>query len=98
VPTGLVEVGGLLVLTVVVLPCCFFTLLALLDRFERSLALDATTVRPMPGAPAVELAPDVDAAIDLVGTSVAALPLNAAVGPAATQVAGQFAAQSAAAV
>jgi hypothetical protein len=32
------QVGALVFLTVVVLPCCFFTLLALLDRFERSLA------------------------------------------------------------
>jgi hypothetical protein len=83
VPTGLVEVGGLLVLTVIVLPCCFFTLLALLDRFERSLALDAGTVRQVPGAAARELAPGSDAVTDLVGASVAALPLNSAVGPAA---------------
>ena len=36
--SGLAQVGVLVLLTVVVLPCCFFTLLALLDRFERSLA------------------------------------------------------------
>ena len=34
---GLAEVGFLAVLTIVVLPCCLFTLLALLDRFERNL-------------------------------------------------------------
>ena len=36
--SGMAQVGALVFLTVVVLPCCFFTLLALLDRFERSLA------------------------------------------------------------
>ena len=34
---GIAEVGLLAVLTIIVLPCCFFTLLALLDRFERNL-------------------------------------------------------------
>ena len=42
---GFAQVGILAVLTVIVLPCCFFKLLALLDRFERSLATDET-VRP----------------------------------------------------
>lgn len=37
---GLAEVGFLAVLTVIVLPCCLFTLLALLDRFERNLDPD----------------------------------------------------------
>jgi hypothetical protein len=35
---GVAQVGLILVLTVVGLPCAFFTLLALLDRFERSLS------------------------------------------------------------
>ena len=35
---GVAQVGLILMLTVVGLPCAFFTLLALLDRFERSLA------------------------------------------------------------
>jgi hypothetical protein len=47
VGSGLVEVTLLMVLTIVVLPCCFFTLLALLDRFERSLAND-TQIAPAP--------------------------------------------------
>ena len=47
--SGMAQVGVLVLLTVVVLPCCFFTLLALLDRFERSLAPTLET----PGAPAV---------------------------------------------
>jgi hypothetical protein len=37
VGNGLAEVGLLAALTVIVLPCCFFTLLALLDRLERNL-------------------------------------------------------------
>lgn len=47
--SGMAQVGVLVLLTVVVLPCCFFTLLALLDRFERSLAPTLQT----PAAPAV---------------------------------------------
>jgi len=35
---GVAQVGLILMLTVVGLPCAFFTLLALLDRFERSLS------------------------------------------------------------
>jgi hypothetical protein len=46
VGAGLAEVALIAVLTVVVLPCCFFILLALLDRFERSLA--PTAERPVP--------------------------------------------------
>jgi hypothetical protein len=38
VSSGLTQVIGLLLLTVVVLPCAFFTLLAFLDRVERSLS------------------------------------------------------------
>ncbi|HEY3926567.1 MAG TPA: hypothetical protein VGL75_18555 [Acidothermaceae bacterium] len=50
---GLAEVGFLAVLTVIVLPCAFFTLLALLDRFERNLDPGAQTpptpvVKPEP--------------------------------------------------
>jgi hypothetical protein len=40
VGNGLAEVGFLAVLTIIVLPCGFFTLLALLDRFERNLDPD----------------------------------------------------------
>jgi hypothetical protein len=47
--SGMAQVGVLVLLTVVVLPCCFFTLLALLDRFERSLAPTLET----PATPAV---------------------------------------------
>ena len=39
--SGLVEVVLLGALTIIVLPGCLFTLLALLDRFERSLDPDA---------------------------------------------------------
>ena len=39
----LAEVGLLPVLTIIVLLCCFFTLLALLDRFERNLDPEAQT-------------------------------------------------------
>jgi hypothetical protein len=56
---GLTQVGILAVLTVIVLPCCFFTLLALLDRFERSLAIDET-------ASAAEAKSSVAAAADFV--------------------------------
>ena len=50
---GLAEVGFLAVLTIIVLPCCLFTLLALLDRFERNLdpdvpALPTLVVKPVP--------------------------------------------------
>jgi hypothetical protein len=55
VGNGLGEVGLLAALTIIVLPCCFFTLLALLDRFERNLDPDAQTpptlvVKPAPAA------------------------------------------------
>lgn len=50
---GLAEVGFLAVLTIIVLPSCLFTLLALLDRFERNLDPDVPAqptpvVRPEP--------------------------------------------------
>jgi hypothetical protein len=53
VGNGLAEVGFLAVLTIIVLPCGFFTLLALLDRFERNLDPGAQTpptlvVKPEP--------------------------------------------------
>ena len=60
---GLAEVGFLAVLTIIVLPCCLFTLLALLDRFERNLdpdvqAAPTLVVKPEPvvDAAAVEIA------------------------------------------
>jgi hypothetical protein len=60
VGNGLAEVGFLAVLTIIVLPCCFFTLLALLDRFERNLDPDVQApptlvVKPEPVPTAVEL-------------------------------------------
>jgi hypothetical protein len=66
--SGMAQVGVLVLLTVVVLPCCFFTLLALLDRFERSLAPTLET----PATPAVA---------ELVTELVTELPVAAAVRP-----------------
>lgn len=86
---GLAQVGILAVLVVVVLPCCLFTLLGLLDRFERSLASDETA-RAADAKLATELPPDlaIAAFVDAtdpepVGADVVALPLSAAVSPIA---------------
>lgn len=85
---GLAEVLLLAALTIVVLPCCFFTLLALLDRFERNLAPGAHTppqlVRPVPAtAPVLDAQLDdaeVDGAeLDGVGGDVVSLPMTVAV-------------------
>jgi hypothetical protein len=54
---GLAEVGVLAALTIIVLPCCFFTLLALLDRFERSLDPDAQTPPTLLTRPAAAVDP-----------------------------------------
>jgi hypothetical protein len=54
---GLAEVGVLAALTIIVLPCCFFTLLALLDRFERSLDPDAQTPPTLLARPAAAVEP-----------------------------------------
>jgi hypothetical protein len=75
VGNGLAEVGLLAALTIIVLPCCLFTLLALLDRFERSLDPDAQTpptllVKPAPLAAAADLDDDT-AGADVVSLPVA---------------------------
>jgi hypothetical protein len=70
--SGMAQVGVLVLLTVVVLPCCFFTLLALLDRFERSLAPTLET----PATPAVA-----ELVTELVTEQVTELPVAAAVRP-----------------
>jgi hypothetical protein len=75
VGNGLGEVGLLAALTIIVLPCCFFTLLALLDRFERNLDPEAQTppaldVRPAPAA-ATDAAADETAGADVVSLPVA---------------------------
>lgn len=61
---GVAQVGLILMLTVVGLPCAFFTLLALLDRFERSLSPTrvpehAVTTAPVPAPGSVETTADV---------------------------------------
>jgi hypothetical protein len=83
---GLAQVGILAVLTVVALPCCFFTLLALLDRFERTLTPDASnflaTTEPKQVAGALT-DPGMRAVIEEpVGADVVTLPVAAAVSPA----------------
>jgi len=80
VGNGLAEVGFLAVLTIIVLPCCLFTLLALLDRFERNLDPDVqaapTLVKP---EPVVATAASDDEA---VGGDVVSLPLPVTVAEA----------------
>ena len=78
--SGLVEVGLLAVLTIIVLPCCFFTLLALLDRFERSLDPDAHQPPALAVRPAAVAATKLDdAATELddesAGADVVSLPV-----------------------
>lgn len=85
---GLAEVGFLAVLTIIVLPCCLFTLLALLDRFERNLDPDAPVaptlvVKTEPVVAAAVPAAAVTAAVvtaaesddDTVGGHVVSLPI-----------------------
>ena len=72
--SGLVEVVCLAALTIIVLPCCFFTLLALLDRFERSLdpdALPPPALAIRPAAVAVTELDDESAGADVVSLPVA---------------------------
>ena len=75
---GLAEVGFLAVLTIVVLPCCLFTLLALLDRFERNLdpdvpALPTLVVKPdLVVEAAAVAAPELDT--ESAGGAVVSLP------------------------
>jgi len=76
--SGLAEVFLLAALTIIVLPCCFFTLLALLDRFERS--LDPTLQTPLAlvakMTPVPAVATDGESAgNELVGADVVALPV-----------------------
>ena len=75
---GLAQVGVLAVLAVIVLPCCFFTLLALLDRFERSLASDET-VRAAEEKSLVAAATDlvIAAVAPVVGVVTAPEPIGA---------------------
>jgi hypothetical protein len=87
VGNGLAEVGLLAVLTIIVLPCCLFTLLALLDRFERNLDPGAQTppqlVKPATAtailAEAQDPAHDDD---DAVSADVVSLPIPIAVAEA----------------
>jgi hypothetical protein len=77
VGNGLAEVGLLAALTIIVLPCCFFTLLALLDRFERNLEPDAaeTLTPPALVKPAQAAAATSDQLNDeTAGADVVSLP------------------------
>jgi hypothetical protein len=78
VGNGLAEVGFLAVLTIIVLPCCFFTLLALLDRFERNLDPDAQAPPTLVVKPELVAAAQIDAAQldeETAGGDVVSLPL-----------------------
>jgi hypothetical protein len=75
VGSGLAEVGLLAALTIVVLPCCFFTLLALLDRFERSLDPDAQTLPTLVVMPAPVAALADESAEETSGADVVSLPI-----------------------
>ena len=70
--SGLVEVVLLAVLTIIVLPCCFFTLLALLDRFERSLDPDALPPPALAVRPVAVAAAELD---ESPGADVVSLPI-----------------------
>jgi hypothetical protein len=91
---GLAQVGILAVLTVIVLPCCLFTLLGLLDRFERSLATDET-VRADEAKSSIAAAADlvIAAVADIVsvpepvGADVVALPISVSTSPGAPSAA-----------
>jgi hypothetical protein len=85
---GLPQVGILLVAIVIGLPCFFFTLLALLDHFERGLTsaplADATAVRPVK-AVQMSAATGSETDAEFIGASVVELPtpFNASSSPAA---------------
>jgi hypothetical protein len=86
VGNGLAEVAFLAALTVVVLPCCFFTLLALLDRFERSLDPDAQTPPTLVMKPApVAVVAAVEFDDETRGADIVSLPIavSLAEGPTA---------------
>jgi hypothetical protein len=81
VGSGLAEVLILAALTIIVLPCGFFTLLALLDRFERSLDPDVQ-IAPTPLVRPVRVAAVGGAAAfddDTAGAAVLSLPIIATV-------------------
>ena len=71
--SGLVEVVLLAALTIIVLPCCFFTLLALLDRFERSLDPDALPLPTLAVRPAAVTVAEMDD--ETAGADVVSLPI-----------------------
>jgi hypothetical protein len=75
VGNGLAEVGFLAVLTIVVLPCCFFTLLALLDRFERNLDPDVLTPPTLVGVAAAGVVTAAELDDEAVGGDVVSLPI-----------------------
>jgi hypothetical protein len=84
---GLPQVGILLVAIVIGLPCFFFTLLALLDHFERGLTnapLAATGVRPVQ-AVQMSAATGSETDAEFIGAAVVELPtpFNASSAPAA---------------
>jgi hypothetical protein len=88
---GLTQVGLLAFLLLVVLPGCFFTLLALLDRMENSLAPESTRPATVAHAAVIDTSDvetldvetlDVETLdVEPAGGSVIALPLTAAVSP-----------------
>ena len=76
--SGLAEVVLLAALTIIVLPGCFFTLLALLVRFERGLDPDAETppalvLKPAPVAAVAVAVADLDD--ETAGAGVFSLPV-----------------------
>ncbi|HEY0870202.1 MAG TPA: hypothetical protein VGD55_07370 [Acidothermaceae bacterium] len=71
---GLVQVGILLVATVIGLPCFFFTLLALLDHFEQGLTNAPRAVVRRVQVVQLSAATESDAATELTGASVVELP------------------------
>ena len=74
--SGLVEVVLLAALTIIVLPCCFFTLLALLDRLERSLDPDALPLPTLVVRPAAVTVTELDD--EHAGADVVSLPIAVA--------------------
>jgi hypothetical protein len=86
VGNGLADVGFLAVLTIIVLPCCLFTLLALLDRFERNLDPEVPAppalVRPEPVVATAEL-DDQAAGGDVVSLPLPVIAVTTAEAPAA---------------
>ncbi len=71
---GLAEVVLLAGLTIIVLPCFFFALLALLDRFERNLDPGAQTPPQLVAQP-VPAGTDSQTSDEPAGADVVALPV-----------------------